>query len=117
MSEIRAIKETMTKLQTSMDKLECEMIDVVNEIGELSNGHASDKQTTKGPKTPPQKPLFRNPTNIPNYDHIEVVNADVHHTPADTSIVSMEEFVPDDNIGDTSHQNNPLNLEELTNQL
>ena len=117
MSEMKIINETMSKLQTSTNKLESKMVDVVNKIEELSNYHGSDKKSTTDPKPFPKKPSFQNPTGTPNYDHIEIVDAEVHHTPADTSIVSIEELVPDNNVGDTSHQHNPLNLQVLTNQL
>ena len=100
-----------------MDNLECKMTVVVNKIEELSNDHKSDKKSTKDPKLLPKKSLYQNPTDVPNYDHIEIVDADVHHTPANTSIVSIDEFVPDDKTEDTSHQHNSLNLEVLTNQL
>ena len=44
-----------------------------------------------------KKPFFRNPSEIPDYDRIDVVaDADIHaDTLGDDSMVSCDDFVPD----------------------
>ena len=54
---------------------------------------------------------LRNPTDVPNYDAIEILaEVEVHDVPADISVVSIDEFVPDIPLVDQeNHHNLPLN--------
>ena len=109
-SEIKAALETIITLKESVNKLQCEVIDVVNNIDILSKRFTSDEENQS-------KPLYRNPQDIPNYDSIDVLEvAQVHAKQTDDSVVSVEEFVPD--VDDTVDKpRSPLNSNLLTNQL
>ena len=60
-----------------------------------------------------EKPIYQNPTDIPSYDDIDIIEvAQVHVEPTNDSITSTDEFVPE--VIDLGI---PLNLENPTNHL
>ena len=97
----------MKKLIFSVEKLECDMIDVVNSIADAKPADA---------KPPATKPAFRNPSDIPDFDKIDIIEeVEVHATQGNVSLVSIEELVPD--IDEDVQPRAALNSNVLTNQL
>ena len=97
--------EYSTASKGSVEDLKCDLIDIVNS----SEGLAANavRSSTK------QKPLFQNPTDIPSYDAIDIIEVvQVHEDPSNDSITSTDEFVPE--VIDSGIA---LNLENPTNHL
>ena len=80
-------------LKSVVKNMQDDIVDIVNKIDKISTNKGQVIKET----APKNKPFFRNPTEIPNYDRIDVVvEADVHvDSQDDHSIVSCDEFVPD----------------------
>ena len=104
--------ETILRLSSTVERIQDEMVDVINKLEKLTclftqNSISSTQVSPKKPKGPEksrESGLYRNPTDIPNYDSIQEVEAEVHN-PADNSIVSIDEFVEE--VG--AQQNHSLN--------
>ena len=107
--EIMALNETVAAMKGVLDKLQCEMVDVVNNIEILNNSR-------KQPETPKVRAAYPNPKNIPGYDMIDVIEvAQVHAPDVNESVTSIDELVPDlENPTDTATD---LNYSVQTNQL
>ena len=94
LSENDTVISSLNDLKRKVDKIEGELIDVVNHIeakdlpsDDISNSNSIERRPS------PSRPSYQNPAAIPAYDLIEVVEvAEVHA--ADDSIVSTDEFVP-----------------------
>ena len=82
----------------------------------MEHGHkeaASNSEST----TNNQTPHFRNPTDIPDYYAIDVIEAvQVHSNPSNDSVVSTDEFVPAVEDAD-GHPPPLLNCQVPTNHL
>ena len=84
----KPITDLYIDLKTAVTNIQAEMIDIVNKVESIKDPSRTHKH--------PNKPLYRNPVEIPNYDAIDVITeAEVHIDPQDESIVSIDEFVPD----------------------
>ena len=84
----KPITDLYIDLKTAVTNIQAEMIDIVNKVESITDPARTHKH--------PNKPLYRNPVEIPNYDAIDVITeAEVHIDPQDESIVSIDEFVPD----------------------
>ena len=81
-----------------------DIVDIVNKIDTIAANNAPGNKSSNNP-------MYRNPTDVPDYDAIEILaEADVHAVPADASVVSVEEFVPDIlMIDQENHRNLSLN--------
>ena len=87
-SEIRSIRDTISKLAATVEKLEGEIVDIINKLEKCL------PESNSPPSQPRIKqPLFKNPTDIPNYDIIVAVDSE-HPSEHDESVASMDEFVP-----------------------
>ena len=97
------------------------MIDVVGSlekitIEESDSKSAADTSDRSQGSTKPDKPLYRNPSDIPSYDQIEVIEvAHVHASSNDDSIVTIDEFAAELDVSNNPSQS--LNASVLTNQL
>ena len=82
------------ELKLIVAKLQGEIVDVVDKMENLAAGSTSRKSN---PASPPPKPLFRNPRDIPAFDAIDELDDEEspEATPVDDSVVSIDEFVPD----------------------
>ena len=112
------VVKTIGELKSSVDKLQCEVVDVVNNVVNLSKQKESDdKELGKNcQKSQSEQPLFRNPQDIPDYDSIEVIEvAQMHDNPSNDSVVSTDDLVPD--FDDTNDLRRPLNCKVQTIQL
>ena len=89
------VNARIEKLNDSIDKLQGELVDVVDKLEKLSD-HIKRNELRN--QTTSAKPLFRNPHEIPELNRMETV-LDVEvataNETANESLVSVEEFVPD----------------------
>ena len=94
-SEKDAIVSSLNDLKTKVDKIEGELIDVVNQIEAKTHPTRNESiNSNKKRKLSPSRPSYQNPVDIPAYDLIETIEvAEVHA--ADDSIITVDEFVPE----------------------
>ena len=63
-------------------------MDIVNKIDSFTDNSKVKKNSNL--------PVYRNPTDVPDYDAIEILaEVEVHAAPTEDSVVSIDEFVPD----------------------
>ena len=99
------MRESIKELRKSVEDLKCDLIDIVN------NSEGLAVNAARSPSK--EKPIYQNPTDIPSYDDIDIIEvAQVHVEPTNDSITSTDEFVPE--VIDLGI---PLNLENPTNHL
>ena len=69
------ILKRITDLAKKVDKLEDDMIDMVNRVERISNDthHQSPPPIVSKKISDRNVPLFRNPQDIPNFDSIDVI--------------------------------------------
>ena len=99
------------------------MIDIVYKVEKLSLEVCKKESEEK--LTATQKPMYKDPSDIPNFDTIEEITIvesheerTVDNEPSDISIVSTDEFVPDVlETGSKLPNSIPLNWYFLTSQL
>ena len=106
------IKEVVESISQRVDKLQSEMVDVVNNLESISRKLYTPLTTSKPSEKLPEKPAFQNPSDIPGYDKIDTLEVvEVHVEAVNDSITSMDANVPDIPIP------NSLNYSALTSQL
>ena len=107
-------------MKAAVDKLQCEVVDVVDKLERFRMGIATPSVTRNPPTCP--APTYRNPHDIPEFNHLEtVVNVEVNHAdPNNISVVSSDEFVPDillhPSPGPPNDNALPLNYQSQTSQ-
>ena len=105
------------ELKLIVAKLQGEIVDVVDKMENLAAGSTSRKSN---PASPPPKPLFRNPRDIPAFDAIDELDDEEspEATPVDDSVVSIDEFVPDItvHVPHIQEEHSSLNCNNLTIQ-
>ena len=98
----------ISDLKLTVKRLQDDIIDLVDKLDKSKCESKASSDPQDPPTTTAQKPQFRNPQNIPNYDAIEVVaEVETHPNILDESVVSMDEFVP--HISAEVITENPLN--------
>ena len=105
---------TFQGLKLSVERIEGELIDVVDKLEKL---HSKVSQNDHESSTTKKKPLFRNPMDIPNFNEIEIVDVEIHNEQINESAASMDDFVPDVSQDELVNQRPSLNSQNLTNQL
>ena len=89
-SEITSLNEIVTTMKNVLDKLQCEMVDVVNNIESVNQVMRNQSEN------PPENPVHQYPIDLPDYDNIEVLEIAQVHVSAETeSISSIDDLVPD----------------------
>lgn len=83
-------------MENTIDKLRGEVVDIVDKLERFDMKRKSP-QVTVDPHAQ-QGPLYRNPQDIPVFDHLEtVLEVEVNNQTEsqNNSVVSVDEFVPD----------------------
>ena len=112
-----AMATSLNNLKNKVDRMEHDLIDIVNLVETKTSTSNSDDNTSnsvKKRKLSQSRPTFRNPGDIPGYDSIEVIEvAEIHA--ADESVTSVDEFVGE---SEATHPHDPsLNSNLLTTHL
>ena len=103
-----AFNDPHNDLMSVVKNMQDEIVDIVNKIDKITaNDDKSNEQSE-----PRDKPFFRNPNEIPDFDRIDVVvEAEVHAVDQDDdSIVSCDEFVPDVDLDQVSSPSQTISL-------
>ena len=88
------LAEPKTSFYNSVEKVQEEIIDVVNSVDKLST---KDSQIEIIDASPDHlRPLYRNPKDIPNFDEIHSVETvQIHAIDQNDSVESVDILVPD----------------------
>ena len=109
-SEISNVNETLTNIKSKIDRLQSDMVAVVNDIEKARTEKCSDVAAIDLGR---QKPSCINPAPVQRFNDIEVVQ--VYAAQHDESVVSMDDFGPDSTPQTDSVPS--LNSSVLTSQL
>ena len=116
-SSVSSVTDTLAKtvstLESKLDTLHGEIIDIVNNLENISQKCSNPKS----PAEPEKRPGFQNPSDMPDYDSIEVAEVAQVHVDAevlDNSVTSIDMNVPEVMESATSQQH--LNSHVLTSQ-
>ena len=99
-SNLGSLTDLYRQLKSEIKIIRDEIVDIVNKIDSIASPIAVTTQ---------ERPLYRNPVEIPNYDEMEISEAPAA---CNVSLVSADEFVPDVTVPmqDTEeHATIPLN--------
>ena len=96
-SEIKLILESISKLKHSVEKVQEEIIDVVNSVDKLSTKDAQiDGEQITDASPDHLRPLYRNPKDIPDFEEIHSIETvQIHAIDQNDSVESVDILVPD----------------------
>ena len=87
-TNVSSLNDLYNDLKASVTSIQDDIVDIVNKIDSFTDNSKVKKNSNL--------PVYRNPTDVPDYDAIEILaEVEVHAAPTEDSVVSIDEFVPD----------------------
>ena len=110
-SSTSMLVKTVSALETKLNTLQDEIVDIVNNLENISKMCTNPKS----PEAPPKEPAIKHPSEIPDFDGIEILEVvQVHNEVLDNSVTSMDMNVSD--LQESATPQHHLNSQALTCQ-